>query len=301
MSKGGSKKVRLIEYMPSELKEAIIKMGLAIEDFREIRIRINRPVIFIKRDGEVFVKGENENYLIADRKMIDALFSAINDYSIYAHSDSIRQGFITICGGHRVGFTGHAVLDNGKIKTISDISSLNIRISHEIKGVSDGVIEKIISNGCVFNTLIISPPGFGKTTLLRDIIRNISMGTGSFKGVNVSVIDERSEIAASYMGVPENDMGIRSDIFDNAPKAEGMLTALRTMAPQVIAVDEIGTFADMEAIRQACKCGCSVIATAHGNNRYELKNNPVMSQIISENYFQRFIEIGKDGTCNVYS
>lgn len=293
--------MELIDYMPSVLKEAIKYMKLVPEDFREIRIRINRPVIFVDRGKEIFIKKSDDTLLIADRVLIEALFNSINDYSLYAHADSIRQGFITICGGHRVGFVGQAVLEHGKIKTICNISSLNIRISHEIKGISDDIIAKIVEQESVLNTLIISPPGFGKTTMLRDIIRNISMGIGKVKGMNVSVIDERSEIAASYMGVPENDMGIRSDVFDNAPKSEGVLMALRTMSPQVIAVDEIGTYEDMDAIRQACKCGCSIIATVHGRNREELEKNPVISQIINENYFQRFIEIRKDGTCHVCS
>lgn len=292
----------LLEYMPRIFREKIGMQGIDLSNIREIRIRTGKPIFILGENREFPLENEDGSNFIATDRLCDSVFHAINDYSLYAHSDSIRKGFITIRGGHRIGFAGQAVMEEGKIKTICNISSLNIRISHEVRGVSDGVLEALYDeNNSIKNTLIISPPGFGKTTMLRDIVRNISNGTEGKSGVNVTVIDERSEIAACYKGIPENDLGDRCDVFDGVAKAEGMMLALRTMSPKVIAVDEIGGEDDVAAIRQVSKCGCGIIATAHGGSKEDLCINKAINSLIKDKLFQNYIVIRKDGTSYVCS
>lgn len=294
--------IYLLEYMPHILRERIKQQKINLLDMREIRIRVGKPVFATNEKEEISLKNEDGSNFIATDRLCESMFNAINDYSLYAHSDSIRKGFITIRGGHRIGFAGQVVTEEGRVKTVCNISSLNIRISHEVKGVSDGIIKELYdNNGGIKNTLIISPPGFGKTTMLRDIIRNISNGSNEKKGMNVTVIDERSEIAACYKGIPENDLGDRCDVFDGITKAEGMILALRTMAPRVIAVDEIGGEEDINAIKQVSKCGCGIIATIHGDSKEDLYINKAVNTLIKDKLFQNYIVLGKDGTSYVCS
>ena len=155
--------------------------------------------------------------------------------------------------GHRIGITGSSVIENGNIVNINYISSLNFRVAKEIIGCSKYMINKIINNEneCIYNTLIISLPGAGKTTLVRDIVRNLSNGTEKLHGQTIGLIDERGEIAASYKGVPQNNIGLRTDVFSNTPKSIGMKMLIRSMSPQIIVADEIGNKDDVDAIQDA--------------------------------------------------
>ena len=184
---------------------------------------------------------------------------------------------------------GQAVMDNKSIKSVKHISFINIRIAHQIKGCANEVLPYIYNDERVLHTLIISPPGGGKTTLLRDMVRCISDGNGICKGMNVGVVDERSEIAACYMGVPQNDVGIRTDILDACPKAEGMLMMLRSMNPKVIAVDEIGGREDIDVISYVINSGCSILATVHGYSIDDIRTKPVLRKLVDEKAFERYI------------
>ena len=199
--------------LPSNLLNAV-KNRLNIEEIYEIRIKINRPIIIYSKNGEIIL-----NY-IPVKEDIKSIIQKISNYSLYAYEEDIKQGFITIKGGHRVGLAGECIMENGKIKTIRNISSINIRISREIIGCSNKIMKYIGSNNRVYNTIIISPPKCGKTTILRDITRNLSNGLENInlKGRKVVVVDERSEIGACYLGIPQNDLGIRTDILDNCLK-----------------------------------------------------------------------------------
>lgn len=254
------------------------------DKIEEIRIRAQRPIILKNIDEEIIT-----DYIPSQRDVLGAL-QIFCENSIYTYQSQICSGFITLQGGHRVGITGNFAMKDKQINNINYVSSLNIRIAKEIIGVSDAILPEIIENGNVNNTLIVSPPGSGKTTLLRDLIRNISNS-----GYTVSVIDERGEIAAMYKGIPQNDLGIRTDVMENVTKNLGMKIAVRTMAPQVICADEIGTEEDVDAINYGVCSGVKGIFTAHGGDINELKMNKNLSKLYEEKVFKKIIFLEKRG------
>ncbi len=267
-------------------------------NIEEIRLRIEKPIIIKNKKNEWSITNDTltKNILsgyVVTKKNLYETFELITNYSAYAFENEIKNGFITIAGGHRIGLAGKIVSEFGKIKTISNINSLNFRIAHEIKNCAQSII-KYVSNPLT-NTIIISPPGCGKTTLLRDLIRILS------EYYTISVIDERSEIGSCYLGIAQNDLGLHTDILDSCPKTEGMLMALRTMSPQIIAVDEIGTLADARAIENITNSGVKIICTLHGKNLSDIKNREFIKSMVNEKIFERYIflqEIGK--ISNIY-
>ena len=221
------------------------------------------------------------------------IIQKICENSIYAYKEQISQGYITIKGGHRIGITGTCVIENQKISNIKYISSLNFRIAREVKGCSQKILKDIIDqeHNTIYNTLIVSPPGKGKTTILRDTIRNISNGIPkmNFRGKICGVVDERGEIAAMYKGIPQNDIGIRTDVIENVSKYNGMQILIRAMGPEVIACDEIGTKEDIEAIQYAINSGVKGIFTMHGSNMTSVKSNSEINKIIESKLIEKII------------
>ena len=213
----------------------------------------------------------------------------IGNYSLYAYEDEIRQGYLTIQGGHRVGIAGKAVIEDGKVRGISPISCINLRISHSVEGCADPVMPYLWEKEEFCHTLIVSAPRCGKTTLLRDVIRQISDGAGGRRGLTVGVVDERSEIAGACRGVAQNRMGIRTDVLDGCPKAEGMMMLIRSMSPEVVAVDEIGTAEDLRALESVLNCGCRILATVHGNSMEDVRQKPLLGDLVERHVFQRYI------------
>ena len=245
---------------------------------QEIRIKINKPCILIFGNKEVVL-----DYIVS-KEEIKFILQRISNYSLYAYEEDIRQGFITIQGGHRVGIAGECVMENGRVKTIRNITSLNIRICSEVIGCSNKVIDYLVGRDKIKNTLIISPPKCGKTTLLRDIAREISE-----RGFKITIVDERSEIAASYEGIPQMKIGIRADVLDNCLKSVGMMMAIRSLSHDVLICDEIGTLSDVEALIAAFNSGVSIITTIHGYKINDFLNRKVFSEIIENNILERVI------------
>ena len=280
----------ILQYFPNHIKETILQnISTSITEFiEEIRIRLNRPIA-LKIGQEVMMI----DYII-NKEEIEEIFERICENSIYSYKKEICEGFITIKGGHRVGITGTAVIEE-KLKNINYISSLNFRIAREKKDSSKEIIKNIINpqENNVYNTLIISPPGCGKTTMLRDIIRNISNGIKEleFSPKVIGLVDERGEIAATYKGVPQNDIGIMTDVMSNFPKSIGIKMLIRSMSPQIIVCDEIGGKEDVEAIKIATCSGVKGIFTAHGKNLEEVIKNPELSQLLNKNIVERVIQL----------
>lgn len=277
------KKLQVMNVLSHELREILEKERLDYAFLQEIRLRIGHPIILCYRGKEHMQKE------IATQAMVRETLDFVSNYSLYAYENELKQGFITVEGGHRVGMAGRVILENGHVKNLKQIASLNIRISHEILNCSNRLFPYIAKNQSICHTMIISPPRCGKTTILRDLIRQISDGNGWVKGCNVGVVDERSELAGCYQGIPQNHMGMRTDVLDGCPKAEGMLMLIRSMAPQVIAVDEIGAYEDVQAIRYAMNCGCKMLATVHGESVDEIKRKPLFEQLIQEQCFERYV------------
>ena len=262
-----------------EVEEANLNWG----QIQEFRLRIGQPLTVLYHNREVVFP------TIVRLQELKETLDYVSNYSLYAYENELKQGFITIEGGHRVGMAGQVLLEHGKVKNLKQISSLNIRISHEVLNCADKLFPYITYNKQMYHTLIISPPRCGKTTMLRDMIRQISDGNKWVKGCTVGVVDERSELAGCYQGVPQNHMGMRTDVLDGCPKAEGMLMLIRSMAPQVIAVDELGAPEDIQALRYAMHCGCKMLATVHGQSIEELRRKPLFEQLLNERCFERYV------------
>lgn len=282
-----------------KMYKAVKTLGAERGSLQEIRIRVEKPVSFYLGNRELYITesgGLTDKYgngQIYKKRDVEGIFSAISENSIYAYQEEIKNGYITIRGGHRVGIAGKVVMENGsEIKHIKEISALNIRVAGQIKNCGYKLLPYIVKNEKdIYNTLIVSPPGCGKTTLLRDLTRLLSNGVDKvFKGVNVGLVDERSEIAACYKGVPQNDVGRRTDVLDGCPKAKGMLMLLRSMSPQIIVTDEIGGSGDGEAVKNVANAGVRLLTTAHGycsNGLMDLRREA--RELIKEGIFQKII------------
>ena len=313
--------MRNMEEITSLFPEKICKIlqnaSLDFDRLQEIRLRAERPLL-IQYDGQEYfvtdmgalVKDMRWAYLVKSREIRETM-ETVGRYSLYAHEEELRQGFLTIQGGHRVGVAGKIILDGSRIRNVKYISFLNVRLSHQMKGCGDSVLPFLYrEDGQVCHTLIISPPRCGKTTLLRDLIRQISDGwmeeplwnmegqgktdshTGKgriYPGHTVGVVDERSEIAGSYLGVPSNDLGIRTDVLDCCPKVEGMMMLIRSMSPEVVAVDEIGNYEEIHAIETVLYCGCRLLATVHGSSMEDVRQKPLLQKLVQEQVFERYI------------
>ncbi len=286
----------LLTLFPMEIRDTYKRVAAGMNHIQEIRLRVGKPVLiygkgreyYLAENGDILYEGGNA--FCPDRSYMDKVLNHICGYSAYAFEEEIRKGFLTVPGGHRIGLAGETVIQKDQIVSMKNLNAMNIRISHQIKGVADAVIPYVTDCGEVKNTLIISPPGCGKTTLLRDLIRQLSEGNEHCRpGYTVGVVDERSEIGGSFCGEIQNELGPRTDLLDGCSKELGMTMLLRSMNPQIIAVDEIGTKEDADAIGQAVRSGCHIIATIHGDSVSQVGERQVIGRLVRDQVFDCYI------------
>jgi stage III sporulation protein AA len=266
----------------------------------EIRLRAGYPVCVVYLGTDALLEedgaGDGRPGAAVARAEVEKTLSLVSDCSYYALESEFANGYVTIPGGHRVGLSGQvAVWPDGTIR-IREVSGLNFRVARAVRGAGERLAPLLANrNGRLCSTLIVSPPGCGKTTLLRDLCRISSEGlvSAGIRPCQVGVVDERSEIAACYLGVPQHDLGPRVDVLDRCPKARGIIMLLRSMGPGVIATDEIGGEEDARAVATALSGGASVLATCHGEDVDQVRRRPYSSWMLSSGYFDRVVVLSR--------
>ncbi len=288
----------VLEYFPEKLRPMLEKtFEIMGDNLNEIRVRCNMPLVAISSNGSFSICPDGnvsstfDGAYVVSNLDLRKIFQAICENSVYAYMDDIKQGFITIKGGHRVGFSGKVVTSGKKIENFREISSLNIRIAREVIGAADHIMESLATPERVLNTLLVSPPMGGKTTVLRDVARQFSN-----RKIKTALIDDRGELAAMFKGVPQNDVGVQTDVIENAPKSDAITMMLRSMSPQLIVTDEISTREDAEALMRSFGTGVSVVASAHGNSAKEVMQRKNLSGLFGGIGFERIIVLSKEGS-----
>lgn len=280
----------ILRLLPITMKQAVMrKIESRWAQLEEIRLRLNKPV-----ELNFHEKIEWIDEIIFTEKDSIYLLNQLSEHSLYRLEDELREGYITVSGGHRVGLAGEVTTVNGKIKQLQHITFFNIRIAREIKQIAAPIISYIKNDNSYYNTLIIGPPQTGKTTIIRDIARLIGDRKDHYNPQKVGIIDERSEIAASINGVPQHNVGLRTDVMDACPKVAGMMMMIRSMSPDVLVVDEIGKEDDVNALMEAVFAGVTIICTAHGSSMEELKRRPSMRPLFENYVFGRMIILQKN-------
>lgn len=292
----------IVKWLSDSLREIVRSTkGVPWGEIEEIRLRMAKPLLLLGKEQEYFLDSrgktvaQNKAYKIQREDLIQTL-ERMTQSSLYAAEEELKQGFLTLPGGHRVGVTGEAVLKNGILQNLKHISSLNIRLALDISGQAMLILPYLKRpNGSLYHTLILSPPRAGKTTLLRDLIRCLSEGVPNVfpRGKTIGVVDERGEIAGMWQGYPTYDLGCRTDILDGCPKASGMSMLIRSMSPQVIAVDELGHPQDVEAVLDALRSGVSVLSTAHAESWDDAKERPVLRALFKNQVFERLVLLSR--------
>ncbi len=283
-------------HIRQQIQQAFVEAEESEDSIEEIRIRIGRPVEllsgkrskYLKKTGSPILTTEKTDVIFISEDEIQDMVTFLSKYSLYAFTEEIRNGYLTLEGGHRVGIAGQVRMEEGEVADITYIRFLNIRIAGERKGCAKELVPYLIQSEGIYNTLLLSAPGIGKSTFLRDSIRLLSDA-----GIRISLVDERSEIAACYMGCPQNDVGRCTDVMDRCAKPSGMRMMLRAMAPQILAVDELGTREDYEAVRHALNCGCRILGTIHAGNIEELVQKESMRNWVEGNVFDRYVVLSK--------
>lgn len=304
-----TEKEQVLKLFPRELRMVLEQMELDFELVQELRLRVGQPFLAVGAGCEYMIGARGEigdtgsfSPLLISREQMRETVEYMGSFSLYALEEELRQGFFTVQGGHRIGVAGRTVAQGSTVRLMKHISFLNVRVARQKKGCADDIMESLYSQeGRFLNTLILSPPRCGKTTLLRDIIRQVSNGYYSslrqcrLGGMTVGVVDERSELGACFEGVPQNDLGMRTDVLDCCPKSQGMMMLVRTMAPAVVAVDEIGSREETEAVEYALNCGCSLAATIHAGSLEEAMGKTDAGRLLKKGAFQRIVLLKGNG------
>jgi stage III sporulation protein AA len=280
---------QLIRIFPVHLRESIQGADICQKRLEEIRIRVGQPLMFLDSEGEWFLQvsgkrlsGHMAEGYVMTREDLEEMVGFLCSYSRYAFEQQLRQGFLTLPGGHRMGVAGR-----------EHIYFLNLRIAHERKGCALELVARLRKGESIYNTLLVSPPGVGKTTYLRDAIRILSTGDERHRGLRVGVVDERLELGAGYLGIPGNDLGPRTDVLESVGKPEGIFWLLRSMSPQVIAVDELAAEEDFQALTRAFYSGCRLIGTVHGEEPEDLLGLPGFQRWSLKDQIGRYVFLKK--------
>lgn len=282
-----------------KIKEIIINLpDLYMKQLEEIRVRLEKPLMIHSNKLDYMITDRGtvtdrmEKAYKVSREDCEKTIQLLSNYSLYAIEEELKSGYITLRGGHRVGIVGRGIIESGRIKALKNISGFNIRIARQVLGAADNLIKYIVRReNDIYNTMIISPPQCGKTTILRDLIRQLSNGIDSkgIRGLKIGLVDERSEIAGAYHGIPQNDVGYRTDVLDACPKSQGLIMLIRSMSPQVLATDEIGSRSDTEAIYEAINAGIRMVTTIHGDGIEDVLNRPFINDVVKNSVFERLI------------
>ncbi|MBE7003793.1 MAG: stage III sporulation protein AA [Ruminococcaceae bacterium] len=279
------------ELLPPRLRRLAMQLSDARKErVEELRLRVRHPLTVLTDEGELSVAAADRDALVTGEDL-EQMIAGVTEFSRYASAESLRRGYLTVRGGFRLGVCGTAVLRDGEVCNLKDYSSLALRIVQERIGIAADVVPRLFDGERFQSTLILSPPGGGKTTLLRDLIRCLSLGSDTHRPMRVAVIDERGELAVSYRGAAQMELGSHTDVLDGCPKAVGIEMALRAMRPQVIAIDELASEADAAAVCTAANCGVGLAATAHASDMEELMKRQLWRTLRESGVFARTVRI----------
>lgn len=292
----------VLPFLAPDLRGLLRSTAVQPQELEELRLRAHRPLHLVHRRGDGFLTSDGRltadptrAHIVSDAEL-QFTFQLVARGSVYAWEEELRGGFITLPGGHRVGVCGRAIVEGGRLRSLRPVAGLNIRLARAVPGIAAGVLPLLVGpDGGVHSTLLLSPPQAGKTTLLRDLVRLISTGVAGLglTGQKVAVVDERSELAGCIDGVPQRDLGPRTDVLDGCPKAEGMMLMIRALSPQVLAVDEIGRPEDAAAVLEALLAGVAILSTAHGRDPAELLRRPSLAQMLTAGAFRRAVRLSR--------